>query len=176
MPIARKPVPSRSRSLEVTSPESAHLILPTSEPVTQTSANPIVPKKEAEAHTVKVATLGADSEKPVHTRRNILQSWKWELLIWMLATSIIGTLLTLFGIYNDRPQSDFESQVQLTTIVAIAATGAQSALLFPISACLGQLKWLRLRTKKPLMDLQKFDDASRGPWGSMLMLCQSQSG
>lgn len=134
-----------------------------------------------QGHAEKPFNSGPPPQQSVQGRHktasnNALRLWKWQLLVWLLATSIIATILVLFAVYQNRPLSDFKSRVQLATIVAIASVGAQSALLFPISSCLSQLKWLRLRTTRPLLDLQRFDDASRGPWGSLLMLCRGRSG
>ncbi|KAF2226859.1 hypothetical protein BDZ85DRAFT_278776 [Elsinoe ampelina] len=52
------------------------------------------------------------------------------------------------------------------------------ALMVPIGAAIGQQKWLwfrrggpgRGRTKRPMIDLERIDRASRGPWGSLLLL------
>lgn len=35
---------------------------------------------------------------------------------------------------------------------------------------IGQLKWQWFKTSHPLYDLQKYDEASRGPWGALKLL------
>ena len=44
-----------------------------------------------------------------------------------------------------------------------------------VAKALGQLKWLWFtRPKKPLMDFVAFDEASKGPWGSLLLLIKGR--
>lgn len=43
--------------------------------------------------------------------------------------------------------------------------------MVPIAACLNQMKWDHFEYREnPLEHLQLYDDASRGPWGSFLLL------
>ncbi|KAI4861157.1 hypothetical protein F4820DRAFT_465033 [Hypoxylon rubiginosum] len=46
----------------------------------------------------------------------------------------------------------------------------KSSMMIPIASCLGQYKWWRLRRPTQLRELQILDEASRGPWGSLVML------
>jgi hypothetical protein len=44
-------------------------------------------------------------------------------------------------------------------------------MMVPVAACLSQLKWTHfMRRPSPLDQLQVMDDASRGPWGSLILL------
>ncbi|KAK1993387.1 hypothetical protein LX36DRAFT_586463 [Colletotrichum falcatum] len=57
------------------------------------------------------------------------------------------------------------------TIVSILTTITRTALLVPLGSSISQLKWRHLLLKaRPLEHLQLFDSASRGPWGSLLMI------
>jgi hypothetical protein len=43
--------------------------------------------------------------------------------------------------------------------------------MVPVAACLSQLKWSHFMSRpSPLNQFQVIDDASRGPWGSFLLL------
>ncbi|KAI0385459.1 hypothetical protein F5Y04DRAFT_292044 [Hypomontagnella monticulosa] len=47
----------------------------------------------------------------------------------------------------------------------------KTTLLVPIASCIGQLKWRHYALQpRPLDQLQVIDDASRGPWGSIVVL------
>lgn len=65
-----------------------------------------------------------------------------------------------------------EAPIQPNSLVAIFSTIAKSALLVPVSECIGQLKWVyfQVTQSKPLGQLHEFDRASRGPWGSLTFL------
>lgn len=58
---------------------------------------------------------------------------------------------------------NISSQTELTAIV-------EGTMLVPIAAAMGQLKWIRFKRPQDLLDMQEFDDASRGPWGAGKLL------
>ncbi|TGJ88676.1 hypothetical protein E0Z10_g102 [Xylaria hypoxylon] len=82
-------------------------------------------------------------------------------LIALLLSKVDGTPLEAWGL-PIVPQS----------LIAILTTAGKTALLVPAASCISQLKW-RHFAKRPrkLIDIQLFDDASRGPWGSTLLFC-----
>ncbi|KAL9117633.1 MAG: hypothetical protein Q9187_005828 [Circinaria calcarea] len=44
------------------------------------------------------------------------------------------------------------------------------ALLFPIAECMSELKWIWFANPHPVSDFDRFDSASRGPWGALKLL------
>jgi hypothetical protein len=59
--------------------------------------------------------------------------------------------------------------------VAFLSVVAKSALLYPIAECIGQLKWEHFqKQKRPLSHMEALDSASRGPWGSFLLLWKTR--
>ena len=57
----------------------------------------------------------------------------------------------------------------LNAIVSVLATAFQSSLINAVAGAISQLKWCHYTRKRKLLDIQDFDDASRGPWGSIVM-------
>lgn len=56
-------------------------------------------------------------------------------------------------------------------LLSILITIAKSSLLLTIGSAIGQLKWTYLEQRpQPLVDAQKFDNASRGPLGAIQLL------
>jgi hypothetical protein len=53
---------------------------------------------------------------------------------------------------------------------------ASAALILPISEAIGQLKWVWFRgaESKDMIDFETFDKASRGAWGSFLLLFRTK--
>ncbi|ORY13276.1 hypothetical protein BCR34DRAFT_481322, partial [Clohesyomyces aquaticus] len=47
---------------------------------------------------------------------------------------------------------------------------AKAALILPVSEAIGQLKWMCFRDESRLWGFLAFDGASRGPWGSLILL------
>ena len=60
---------------------------------------------------------------------------------------------------------------QLNTIISILANIARVSLLMAVAATISQNKWLWFyKDSHKLPDIQCFEEASRGPWGSFIML------
>jgi hypothetical protein len=61
--------------------------------------------------------------------------------------------------------------IQPNALISIFAVIAKAALIYTIAGCISQSKWLRFHKEvHQIIDLQRFDDASRGPWGSTQFL------
>ncbi|PLB50945.1 hypothetical protein P170DRAFT_474494 [Aspergillus steynii IBT 23096] len=101
----------------------------------------------------------------------ILDTWTWEIISMAFSILFFLAIVGVLGFYDQRKMPDLPQGLTLNTVVSILATGSKSALLCMIGTSMGQLKWLWFSGRKsPLYDLQFFDDASRGPWGSMMAL------
>ncbi|PVH83592.1 hypothetical protein DL98DRAFT_486436 [Cadophora sp. DSE1049] len=66
--------------------------------------------------------------------------------------------------------------ITINSILSWLSTIARSALLVPITKGISQLKWTWFSSVQRLADLQRFDDASRGPWGSLMLLWSLKNG
>lgn len=104
--------------------------------------------------------------------------WTWEILCELLAiSSLIATALVLAH-YNNKPQADWQqSYFTLNGLVAFLATLIKTGLIIPVSAAIGQRKWLRFlpdsngRSRAHrLGEFEVFDEASRGSLGSTKMI------
>lgn len=85
---------------------------------------------------------------------------------------MVAEVVLLANINNTR-LSTWSFYYQPNTVISILTTLAKSVMLFSVSTCLSQLKWRHFQTRpagRPLNHLEDFDDASRGPLGSLLML------
>ncbi|KAI1414724.1 hypothetical protein F5Y13DRAFT_158200 [Hypoxylon sp. FL1857] len=69
------------------------------------------------------------------------------------------------------PLQAWRLPIQPNSLVAALVTVAKASMMVSVASCINQLKWrhFALHSRK-LMDLQLFDNASRGPWGSALLL------
>ena len=100
----------------------------------------------------------------------------WWLEIATLVLSLVclaanvGILLALDG----RKLQDWKlANVEVTpnTLVSILATISKSALLLPIAEGISQLKWPYFqRGAHRVLDFEIFEDAARGPLGSMVLV------
>ncbi|KAK8135316.1 hypothetical protein PG984_003256 [Apiospora sp. TS-2023a] len=136
------------------------------------------------------ALSSVDDEAPMYSQdevasvkeeRNVLTSgrrarspwadWKWELLLLLLSIlSFVATVITLYRLNNTSLDS-WGFFLGLNTVVSILAAISRAALAFAVSSCVGQAKWNWYRQKQDsLYVFERFDQASRGPWGSVRLL------
>lgn len=94
----------------------------------------------------------------------------WELLTWLLGTAFVLIIIALLASFHGKPISHWKSSISINTIVSVLSQAAVSALLFSVSGCIGQMKWIWYQNSRRLDDLHYFDLASRGPEGSLRFL------
>ncbi|KAF2648544.1 hypothetical protein K491DRAFT_612578, partial [Lophiostoma macrostomum CBS 122681] len=103
----------------------------------------------------------------------LIRHWRWELFTFALGTGAFVSIIALLFQYHGKapPILPFGSvRVQLTAVIAALTQVAQSALLVPVASCIGQLKWTWFQRSERVIDLDRFDQASRGPDGSLRLL------
>lgn len=98
-----------------------------------------------------------------------LNSWLYEIIAIMLSIMCLVAMIAILWAYDNTPQPEFPRGITLNTITSVLATSCKAALLFVVGETIGQLKWVwyNKENRKPLRDVQLFDSASRGPWGSL---------
>lgn len=121
-------------------------------------------------------TFGTPAIRRHHSRSldTLLREWKYEIATWLLGSSALGCIVALLVIFRDCPLQEWTSRFLPAPVIAALSQVAQSAFLYSISACIGQLKWDWLRQTRSASDLGKFEEASRGPQGSLMLLSKSK--
>jgi hypothetical protein len=108
---------------------------------------------------------------PTHSWANFMREWYWEVLTWFLGSAALVVIIVLLVVLGNQPLDHWRlPMIQITTVVAALAQTAMATLIVSVSSCIGQLKWVWFRESHTLNDIQGFDDSSRGPAGSSLML------
>jgi hypothetical protein len=104
--------------------------------------------------------------------------WPWEWLCELLAVGSLAAMVVLLMFYHGKPQAEWrQSYFTLNGLVAFLATLTKTGLIIPVSAAIGQRKWLRFLPNKKghqnarrLGDFEMFDEASRGSIGSTKLI------
>ncbi|KPI36104.1 uncharacterized protein AB675_1615 [Cyphellophora attinorum] len=89
------------------------------------------------------------------------------LSVSVLSAIAIGVVLWL---YNGEPVPHLPHGVTLNAIVSVLANISKSNLLLVLGSAISQLKWVWYQRGRPLVDAEVFEEAARGPWGSLKML------
>ncbi|KAI0550936.1 hypothetical protein F4679DRAFT_572603 [Xylaria curta] len=97
--------------------------------------------------------------------------WWWEIGATILSIASLVLLFILFFKSDSQPLQSWPLQIQPSFLVAFLATIAKKSMMVPVASCLSQLKWRHfMHRPRPLDQFQVIDDASRGPWGSLIFL------
>lgn len=114
------------------------------------------------------------NETPKHgrRRRHTLLAW-WPEVVWcVVSVACIAVLVSVLSVYNDKPLPRWPLALTLNTVIAFISTVCRTAFVIPVVEALSQSKWnwFKRHGPRPIKDFQVFDEASRGPWGSLKLL------
>lgn len=109
------------------------------------------------------------------SRRNSIP-WKVEILSWIGALCCFVAAVVVLRVLNHRPLPDLQFGITPNAILSLLATFTEALLLVPVSSAIGQVKWLQVSRKRPMLDLRVIDEGSRGAWGSLLLLLRQKGG
>ncbi|KAM0718439.1 hypothetical protein Q7P37_005509 [Cladosporium fusiforme] len=112
--------------------------------------------------------------KPSRFKELVLDTWICESIAMTFSVACLTAVAIIVLRFDNQTIPHFVSGITLNTIISILSTAARMALIYVVSATLGQLKWHWFDRKgRQLRDMQVLDDASRGPVGSFAMLFSS---
>ena len=104
--------------------------------------------------------------------RMIKERWNWtdETFGFMLAVLALGVIVGMLSGYSGKRLPEWPSLVSINSLISIFTSIMKSSMLLPIAEGISELKWIWFERRQHLTDMDKFDSASRGPWGSFLLL------
>jgi hypothetical protein len=108
--------------------------------------------------------------------RNVLKRWFLEIVSWALSAACMAGIVIVLCVYKNKRIPNWPLGLTLNAYISVLAKVASAALLLPVSEALGQLKWswFNKGNSKKMWDFEIFDNASRGPWGSLLLLVRTK--
>jgi hypothetical protein len=124
-------------------------------------------------------------ETPWEKTKHLLSgndTWFWETAAVILSLAAILGLIFVLRHVDDKPQTSWTFKITPNTVISLLSTTARSSSLVTISAVIGQEEWMwfglgsqkGFRRDTRLIDLQIFEDASRGPLGSLSLIWFTQ--
>jgi hypothetical protein len=110
---------------------------------------------------------------------NIIKRWLLEIISWVFSAMCMGAIIVVLFTFRNDPLTNWplDNKIGLTlnAYISILSKMAGAALILPVSEALGQLKWSWFQqNSKQMWDFEIFDNASRGPWGSLLLLIRTK--
>lgn len=105
-------------------------------------------------------------------RRCLRQGWTLEIISEAVALAGLLAMVGLLRVFEGRPITTWPyEKFTLNGAIALLATVIKTGLVIPVSASIGQRKWIRWSsrskadTNKRINDFETYDEASRGPFG-----------
>lgn len=116
------------------------------------------------------APAPAQRPKPPARWKAAIAGWYLEILWCLVSVACFCALTVVLRRFNGQPLPKWRYGLTINTAVAFLSTISRAGFVIAVSESVSQLKWLWHRRERPLVDFQAFDEASRGPWGSLKLL------
>ncbi|KAL5003034.1 hypothetical protein BDV10DRAFT_155435 [Aspergillus recurvatus] len=132
---------------------------------------------DQKSHTeaANVSEVGSDplSARTEYKRYPVYSPSEWllESISSILALGLLIAIAIIFWYMDNKPLDAWTARVSLNATISILTTACTTALMHGVSTFIGQSKWLHFKYgPRKLAHLEIFDGASRGVWGSVLLL------
>ncbi|KAF2141171.1 uncharacterized protein K452DRAFT_318841 [Aplosporella prunicola CBS 121167] len=115
------------------------------------------------------ADLDTSSKKPGLVSL-VCTRWLMEVLACVIALLALVAIIITLGLHDGRPIPDWPFRISVNAVVSIFSVILKGTMLVPVAEAVSQLKWSWYKEPRPLDDFARFDDASRGIWGSARLI------
>ncbi len=138
-------------------------------------ANPIPSGSPSTSHCQSTCT---HTHKWWDRKRTADRLWLYELLGALGSLACFAALVAVLRRSEGKEQSRWlYNKLTLNGLIALLSTFIRASMMFSVGACLSQMKWNHFSSQssqgssgRRLEDLNTFDEASRGPFGSLKLL------
>ncbi|KAI0445781.1 hypothetical protein F4803DRAFT_547822 [Xylaria telfairii] len=99
-----------------------------------------------------------------------IRDWYYEFGSAIVSIASTVVIVVILCVENNRALSGWHFLIAPNSLISIFSTIAKSSLLLSVASCLSQLKWIYFKhSSRPLYHFELFEEASRGPWGSVVL-------
>ena len=113
----------------------------------------------------------SDAEAKYEKAVKSQHTWTVEFCAVALSLAAVVTTLVLLIHADGLPLERYNFIISFNAVISILGAIARVNLGFALGSCLGQGKWNFFKRKPAsIVAFEKFEDASRGPWGSLWLL------
>ncbi|CAD0107094.1 unnamed protein product [Aureobasidium uvarum] len=103
-------------------------------------------------------------------------SWQQETWAMIFSVACLVAVAVIMAWIDGKRLSIWHWAIQPNAVISVLIVSSKAALMISTASCVSQLKWTHFQQQpRKLKDLEGFDDASRGAYGSLCLL-MSKSG
>lgn len=103
--------------------------------------------------------------------------WLLEIISWSFSAICLIVLALVLWKYDGDLVPNWTIGISIEAFISICSGFVKSTMLLPVAEAIGQLKWDFFREgvkRKSSCYFETLDAASRGPWGSLVLLVRSR--
>lgn len=142
---------------------------------TDTTVNASHEERASHNCVLKVSTSTKASTRWRRVRNANENYWLTEIGSCLVALNALVVIICVLRRYDGDLIPDWRYGITLNALVSILSSIFKAAAVLPLAGGISQAKWLWYAKSRPLRDMESFDEASRGPWGSLLLLVDFRS-
>ncbi|KAI0145775.1 hypothetical protein F4776DRAFT_374757 [Hypoxylon sp. NC0597] len=143
---------------------------PASEQESNTQSQHVQERQDHEVGNSNHKDAAPDSPSPTTKKMSLASIWWLEGISFLLVVVMVGALVGTVQPYQGQPLPRWPYSLSINTIVAFYTEVMRAAMILVLGQCLSQLKWSWFTQPRPLHHMEHYDNASRGPWGSVGLL------
>ncbi|KIX98246.1 uncharacterized protein Z520_06326 [Fonsecaea multimorphosa CBS 102226] len=133
------------------------------------------PASETATESVKSASLRQGlsllrHDKNQSNTHNAILAWGVETVGLLIAILAFIAIIITLAVHQGRPLPGWPHLISINALIAVFTAILKAALVLPVASGISKLKWLWFTKPREAGDLEHFDSASKGPWGSFLLL------
>jgi hypothetical protein len=99
------------------------------------------------------------------------RGWSIEYISCLISVAAYVSIVLVLNRYDQKAMPSWPLGISLNTLLAFLTAISQTCFVQPVVQGLSQMKWNWFAGKdRPLVDFESFDNASRGAWGSILLV------
>ncbi|KAL2289241.1 hypothetical protein FJTKL_02260 [Diaporthe vaccinii] len=107
-------------------------------------------------------------------KRNIsswlFTNWTMDILSCTIACLCLAAIFGILYTHQGLPLPQLPLNITINALIAVFTAIFKVTLMVPVAGGISQFKWLWFDQPRELADIERLDQASRGAWGSFLLL------
>lgn len=116
----------------------------------------------------KSSTVSSTPNAPIRSYiSRCWTNWEWEFAACFLV--LVFPIITFATVYphNGQPLPQWPFNISINSLLSVYTLVFKAAIGFILTSCIGQLQWTWFSETRPLTDVLRFDNATRGAPGAL---------